>query len=78
MDFAPTGNGRMIVALTVLAILAVLDWRTMEPGRMQQLVWLLLGFFAFRVVLTRWGVRRYGEKEWSSSGQRGKIFPRKP
>jgi hypothetical protein len=67
----------MVVALVVLAVLALLVWRTMEPGKLQQLVWLLLGFFAFRIVLARWGVRRYGEKEWSDSGRRGKIFPRK-
>ena len=43
----------MVIALVVLALLAVLVWRTMEPGRYQQLTWVLLGFFAFRVVLTR-------------------------
>jgi hypothetical protein len=25
----------------------------MEPGKFQELSWLLLGFFAFRIVLTR-------------------------
>jgi hypothetical protein len=50
---APSGDGRLVVALVVLALLAVLVWRTMEPGRMQQLTWLLLGFFAVRVVMTR-------------------------
>jgi hypothetical protein len=49
----PAGNGRMAIALAVLAILAVLVWRTMEPGKMQQVTWLLLGFFAARVLLTR-------------------------
>ena len=53
MDMAPSGDGRLIVALVVLAVLAVLVWRTMEPGKFQELSWLLLGFFAFRVVLTR-------------------------
>ena len=43
----------MMVALLVLGMLAILAWRTMEPGKYQQLTWLLLGFFAFRVVLTR-------------------------
>jgi hypothetical protein len=52
VDFAPSGNGRMVVALFVLGGLAVLVWLTMEPGKYQQLTWLLLGFFAFRVVLT--------------------------
>jgi hypothetical protein len=41
----------MAVALTVLALLAVLDWRTIEPGKTQQVVWLLLGFFTLRIVL---------------------------
>jgi len=50
---APSGDGRLVVALVVLAVLAVLVWRTMEPGKMQQVTWLLLGFFAVRVVLTR-------------------------
>jgi hypothetical protein len=53
MDMAPSGDGRLIVALVVLAVLAVLVWRTMEPGKLQELSWVLLGFFAFRVVLTR-------------------------
>ena len=53
MDMAPSGNGRLVTALVVLALLAVLAWRTMEPGKFQQLTWLLLGFFALRVVLTR-------------------------
>ena len=53
MNMAPSGDGRLVVALVVLAVLAVLVWRTMEPGTMQQVTWLLLGFFAVRVVLTR-------------------------
>jgi hypothetical protein len=53
MDMAPSGSGRMVVALVVLAVLALLVWRTMEPGKFQQLSWLLLGFFAARVVMTR-------------------------
>ncbi len=43
----------MVVSLAVIALLAVLVWRTMEPGKWQQLTWLLLGFFAFRIALTR-------------------------
>ncbi len=43
----------MVVSLAVIALLALLVWRTMEPGKWQQLTWLLLGFFAFRIVLTR-------------------------
>ncbi len=52
MTLAPAGTARMAVALAVLASLAGAVWWTMEPGRYQQLAWLLLGFFAFRVVLT--------------------------
>ena len=53
VDLSPAGSGRMAIALTVLAVLAVLVWRTMEPGKFQSLTWILLGFFAFRVILVR-------------------------
>jgi hypothetical protein len=43
----------MGIALAVLGLLAVLAWRTMEPGKFQALTWILLGFFAFRVILVR-------------------------
>jgi hypothetical protein len=57
MDMAPSGNGRFVVALVVLAMLALLVWRTLEPGKLQQVTWLLLAFFAARVVITRLRVR---------------------
>jgi hypothetical protein len=41
----------MAIALAVLGLLAVLVWQTMEPGKFQSLTWILLGFFAFRVIL---------------------------
>ena len=47
----PSSTGRMAVALAGIALLALLVWRTMEPGKYQQLTWLLLGFFAVRVLL---------------------------
>ena len=53
VDLSPAGSGRMVVTLTVLAVLAVLAWQTMEPGKFQSLTWILLGFFAFRVILVR-------------------------
>jgi hypothetical protein len=53
MDMSPQGSGRFLVSLTVLAVLAVLVWWTMEPGKYQQVAWLLIGFFAFRIVLLR-------------------------
>jgi hypothetical protein len=57
MDMAPSGNGRLVVALIVIALLAVLVWRTLDPGKLQQVTWLLLAFFAARVVITRLRVR---------------------
>ncbi len=51
VDLSPAGSGRMAIALVVLGVLAVLVWRTMEPGKFQSLTWILLGFFAFRVIL---------------------------
>ena len=53
MDLSPGGSGRMIIALTVLAMLGLLSWQTMEPGKLRSLTWVLLAFFAFRVVLGR-------------------------
>jgi hypothetical protein len=41
----------MIVALAVLGVLALLVWRTIDPGKVQQLAWLLLAFFAARVLI---------------------------
>jgi hypothetical protein len=52
MEFGPAGSGRLVVALAFMALLAVLVWRTMEPGKFQQLSWVLLVFFAVRVVIT--------------------------
>ena len=53
VDLSPAGSGRMAIALVVLGLLAVAVWQTMEPGKYQQLTWILLGFFAFRVILGR-------------------------
>jgi hypothetical protein len=41
----------MWIALGAFAVLAVLAWQTMEPGKFRSLTWILLAFFAFRVVL---------------------------
>jgi hypothetical protein len=53
MNFSPAGDGRMIVALAGLGLLALAAGLTMEPGRPLQLTWVLLAFFAVRVVLGR-------------------------
>jgi len=43
----------MAIALAVLGVLAVSAWQTMEPAKYRSLTWILLGFFAFRVILGR-------------------------
>ena len=53
MDLSPGGSGRMMIALAVFAVLGLVAWQTMEPGKFRALTWVLLGFFAFRVVLGR-------------------------
>jgi len=53
VDLSPAGSGRMMIALVVLSVLALLAWQTMEPGKFRSLTWVLLGFFAVRVVLGR-------------------------
>ena len=47
----PSSTGRMAIALAVMGVVAVLAWRTLEPGKIQQVVWLLLAVFAVRVLL---------------------------
>jgi hypothetical protein len=53
VDFSPAGNGRMIIALAVLAALATSAWFTIDPGKYRSLCLILLIFFAFRVLLGR-------------------------
>jgi hypothetical protein len=53
VDLSPAGSGRMVIALVLLGLLAIAAWQTMEPGKYQSLTWILLGFFAFRVLLGR-------------------------
>jgi hypothetical protein len=43
----------MVIALAAIALLGLAVWQTMEPGKYRSLTWILLGFFAFRVVLER-------------------------
>ncbi len=51
VDLTPAGSGRMTIALAVIALLAIAAWQTMEPGKFRSLTWVLLAFFAFRVIL---------------------------
>ena len=53
VDLSPGGSGRMAIALGVIALMGLASWQTMEPGKFRSLTWVLLGFFAFRVVLGR-------------------------
>ncbi len=53
MDLSPASRGRMFIALGIMGLLGVLSWATMEPGKARSLTWVLLSFFAFRVVLGR-------------------------
>ena len=58
----PQSNPRLLWSLAALVVLALLSWRTMEPGQAQKLTWLLLGFFAFRIVLSWFRSRRIEEE----------------
>ena len=53
MDLSPAGSGRMKIALAAIALLAIAAGQTMEPGKLRFLTWVLLAFFAFRVILGR-------------------------
>jgi hypothetical protein len=55
------GMQRKVVALLVLAALAGLAWSTMDAGKVRMLVFVLLGGFALRVLLT--AGRQYDEEE---------------
>ena len=55
------GMQRKIVALLVLAGIAALAWSTMDAGKVRMLVFILLGGFALRVLLT--AGRQYDEEE---------------
>jgi hypothetical protein len=41
----------LIIAMAAFAVLGVLVWQTMEPGKFRSLTWVLLGFFAFRTLI---------------------------
>ncbi|SFS21197.1 hypothetical protein SAMN05421771_4084 [Granulicella pectinivorans] len=60
MDMTPRGDGRLVIALVLLAGLALLVWQTMDPGRFRYVAWLMLGFSAFRVLVLRFRPRYSG------------------
>ena len=53
MDLSPASTGRMVIALGILGVLALSVWATMESGKYRTLTWVLLAFFAVRVLLGR-------------------------
>ncbi len=53
MDMSPAGTGRMVVALVVIGLAALSAFWTMDPGKYRALTFVLLAFFAVRVVLLR-------------------------
>jgi len=55
------GWQRKAVALLVLGGLAALAWGTMDAGKVRMLVFVLLGGFALRILLT--AGRQYDEEE---------------
>ena len=55
------GWQRKVVALLVLGVLAALAWGTMDAGKVRMLVFVLLGGFALRILLT--SGRQYDEEE---------------
>jgi hypothetical protein len=56
------GGRRRAVALAALAVLAAIAWQMLDPGRVRNVVWILLGGFALRIVLTP-GRPRYDNEE---------------
>jgi hypothetical protein len=55
------GWQRKAVAFLVLAVLAALAWGTMDAGKVRMLVFVLLGGFALRILLT--SGRQYDEEK---------------
>ncbi|GAA3770723.1 hypothetical protein GCM10022270_34300 [Terriglobus aquaticus] len=54
----PGSQQRMAVALVVIAGAAIGVWLTIDPGKYRTLAWVLLGFFAFRVLIGRMRARQ--------------------
>jgi hypothetical protein len=52
LETGPRSPGRKWIALGLLAALAGLALKTIDPGKVRSVVLLLLVFFALRIVLT--------------------------
>ena len=68
VTMAVAGARRKGIALAGLAIVAVLAWSTMDPGKVRLLVMILLGGFALRVALTH-DRSRYDEEDPPEQGR---------
>ena len=53
----------MVVALLVIAGAAIGVAFTIEPGKYRSLAWVLLGFFAFRILIGRMRLRQSARRE---------------
>jgi len=53
VEFGPASGGRMVVALILIGLIAASASWTMQPGRFRDLCFILLAFFALRIVLGR-------------------------
>jgi hypothetical protein len=42
---------KLLLALAAYAGIAVLAWQTLSETKLRELVWLILGFFAFKSIL---------------------------
>jgi hypothetical protein len=67
---SPASTGRLVVALVVLGGLALLVWRTIDPGKVQQVCFLLLGFFAARVLIGWQRARKMGYEQTDRESDR--------
>ena len=61
MALEPRSPGRMWIALGLLVIFCGLAVKTIDPGKIRMLVFVLLGGFALRILLT--AGRQYDEEE---------------
>ena len=59
----PGSQHRMAVALLVIAGAAIGVWLTMDPGKYRLLAWVLLSFFALRVLIGRLRARQSERQE---------------
>ena len=69
----PGSQQRMIVALVILAGAAIGVGLTVDPGKYRTLAWVLLGFFAFRVLIGRLR-QQQEERSRGSNPEAGKLM----